>query len=477
MTDTPEPPAESSTSGSAPRQPARVSSITPSAVTDARFGVRRQLTALAWPAVVEYLLQTALSVATIIMVGRLGGVEIAAVGLGQQVAMVAWVAYIGIATGATALVAQNVGATEFHRAEVVAKQSLMAGLGFSVVVGAAGAVLAGDVMSALGATTEVVATGVNYLRILMSFSVFQMAMFVTAGILRGAGDMKTPMVVNGIANGVNICLGYGLIFGEMGFPRLGVDGAAWATIVAQGLGTLLLLMVLFLRPRYLRLSWRGDWLPTLEITKLFLDISGPSVVEQVFMRLGMLAYAILVVSMGTEVYATQQILFNVLSISFMPGFALGVAATTMVGQNMGARQTQRAERSGWAAAEMGVIWMSLMGIVFFAFARECMAVFTSDPHLIELGEPCLKIIALVQPAQAVAFALAGALRGAGDTRWPMYATTVTIWLLRLPLAYLFGITLALNLTGVWIGHALDFTIRSAMLLWRYRSGDWKYMRI
>lgn len=477
MTDIPEPPSELTTSASAPREPARMPSAALSRVTDARYGVRRQLTALAWPAVVEYLLQTALSVATIIMVGRLGGVEIAAVGLGQQVAMVAWVAYVGIATGATALVAQYVGGRAFHRAELVAKQSLVAGLVFSVAIGAAGFILAGDVMSVLGATPEVVATGVNYLRILLSFSVFQMAMFVAAGILRGAGDMKTPMVVNGVANGVNIWLGYGLIFGEMGLPRLGVDGAAWATVAAQGLGTLLLLSALCLRPRYLRLSWRGDWLPTAETTRLFLDISGPSVVEQVFMRLGMLAYAVLVVSMGTEVYATQQILFNVLSISFMPGFALGVAATTMVGQNMGARQTQRAERSGWAAAEMGVIWMSLMGVIFFAFARECMAVFTLDPHLIDLGEPCLKIIALVQPAQAIAFALAGALRGAGDTRWPMYATTVTVWLLRLPLAYFFGITLTLNLTGVWIGHALDFTIRGAMLLWRYRSGDWKFLRI
>lgn len=477
MNDAPEPSKETQTTERpAVRGIAAQRSTVQSRVVDQRHGVRRQLMSLAWPAVVEYLLQTALTAVAIVLVGRLGDVEIAAVGIGFQVLMVAWVSYFGLAMGAAALVAQYVGAGDARRAEAVAKQSLVAGLVIAVVTGAAGFVLAGDILAALGAEPEVVTAGLDFLRVLLAFSPLMMVTVVGSGVLRGAGDMKTPMYVNTVSTILSIALAYALVFGQFGLPRLEVAGVGWAMAASQSVGTLLLVMILFLRPRYIRLSRSGQWLPSREIARRLLAISGPSVVEQVLMRFGMLAYAVLVISLGTAAYATQQVLFTIVNISMMPGFAFATAATTMVGQNVGAGQIRRAQRSGWAATELAALWMSLAGVVFFFFARECLSLLTPDNHLIELGEPCLKIIALAQPPTAAAFALAGALRGAGDARWPMYTTTVTIWLLRLPLGYLLGIALAMGLPGVWLGHAIDFTVRGGLLIWRYAAGDWRSIR-
>ncbi|MGQ9676320.1 MAG: MATE family efflux transporter [Chloroflexota bacterium] len=477
MNDAPEPSKDRQTlESSAVRGMAGQRSTVQSRVIDQRYGVRRQLMSLAWPAVVEYLLQTALTAVAIVLVGRLGDVEIAAVGIGFQVLMVAWVAYFGLAMGAAALVAQYVGARDARRAEAVAKQSLVAGLIIAIATGAAGFALAGDILAVLGAAPEVIAAGLDFLRILLAFSPLLMVTVVGSGVLRGAGDMKTPMYINTVTTILSIGLACALVFGQFGLPRLEVAGVAWAMVTSQLIGAMLLVMVLFLRPQYIRLSRSGHWLPSREIARRLLAISGPSVLEQVFMRFGMLAYAVLVMSLGTAAYATQQILFTIVNISMMPGFAFATAATTMVGQNVGAGQVRRAQRSGWAATELSALWMSLAGVVFFVFARECLSLLTPDVHLVELGEPCLKIIALAQPPMAAAFALAGALRGAGDARWPMYTTTVTIWLLRLPLGYLFGIALAMGLTGVWLGHAIDFAVRGGLLVWRYARGDWMSIR-
>lgn len=439
--------------------------------------MRRQLTSYAWPALVEYLLHTVLQLITIAMVGRLGGTEIAAVGVAQQIMMIAQVLFMGLSVATTALVARAIGARRFARAEVVAKQSLLVGLVLSVVMGFAGYIFAEPIMSLMGSKPEVIGAGGDFLRIQLAFSFLRMIMVVCAAALRGAGDMKTPMVFNGLAVVVNVVLSYGLIYGELGMPRLEITGAAWASIGAQSVASVLLLIALFSRPQYLKMPMRGGWLPQADVNRSLLDVGGPSVVENIFMNLGMLLYAVLVIRLGTEMYATQSILFSVVQLSMMPGFAFAMAATTLVGQNIGARRLDRAERSGWAATEMSVVWMSVMGAAFFIFPRQIIGLFTGDTHLVDIGEPCLRIIGLAQPFSAVAFTLAGALRGAGDTRFPMFVTAVAIWLVRLPFAALLGLALPFGLTGMWVAHASDFILRSAIYLPRYKRGAWKTIRI
>ena len=213
MNDAPEPSKDRQTlESSAVRGMAGQRSTVQSRVIDQRYGVRRQLMSLAWPAVVEYLLQTALTAVAIVLVGRLGDVEIAAVGIGFQVLMVAWVAYFGLAMGAAALVAQYVGARDARRAEAVAKQSLVAGLIIAIATGAAGFALAGDILAVLGAAPEVIAAGLDFLRILLAFSPLLMVTVVGSGVLRGAGDMKTPMYINTVTTILSIGLACALVW-------------------------------------------------------------------------------------------------------------------------------------------------------------------------------------------------------------------------------------------------------------------------
>lgn len=148
----------------------------------------------------------------------------------------------------------------------------------------------------------------------------------------------------------------------------------------------------------------------------------------------------------------------------------------MVGQNLGARNAQRAEESAWEATPLAIIWMSLMGVGFFLFAEPLMGLFTADPRVIAYGAPCIRLIAWAQPIQAFAFVLAGGLRGDGDTRWTMIITTAGVWLLRIPFGWLFGIFLNLGLVGIWFGNAVDFGVRGVAVTWRYSTGRWKHIR-
>jgi Na+-driven multidrug efflux pump len=181
--------------------------------------------------------------------------------------------------------------------------------------------------------------------------------------------------------------------------------------------------------------------------------------------------------MGTAAFASQQIVFNVANLSMMPGLAFSVAATTLVGQALGAGDTRDAERNGWRAAGLAAIWMSAMGVAFVVFAEQIVGVYTADPEVIRQGATGLRVIGLGQPMQGVAFVLAGALRGAGDTRTTLVIGTASMWLSRLPIAFLLGIAARLGILGIWIAWATDWLIRASLYAWKFRQGGWKRIRI
>ena len=438
--------------------------------------LREEVTALAWPSLVENILQTMLGVVNMMMVGRLGPASIASIGVAQQIVFTLQVAYSGLAVGNTALVARSIGAKDPDQAQRIAKQSLVMGAVIAGVITVAGLAFADGAISLMGASPDMVELAVPYFRTVICGSLFMMVMFIGNGTLRGAGDTRLPMMITAVINLINLDVGYVLIFGKLGLPALGIDGAAIGNLAAQAVGSCIVLYVLFSGRSRVKLDWRGGWRLDPGLIKRLLNIGTPAAAEQIFMRLGMTTYSAMVISLGTLVYAAQQIIFTIVSFSFMPGFAFGVAATTMVGQNLGAKNPARADESGWEATRLGIMWMSLMGVGFFVLAEPLMGLFTSDARVVAYGAPCLRLVAWAQPLQAFSMVLAGALRGAGDTRWTMIITTGSIWLLRIPLSYLFGIVLNLGLIGVWMGNALDSMIRGLAVTWRYCTGRWQTIR-
>lgn len=444
---------------------------------DEPASINRQLFALAWPSLIENLLQTMLGVVDLIFVGQLGADAIAGVGLGGQLMFTLVVLFAGLSVGNQALVARSIGAGDKSDAQRVAKQALILAALVSIVVAAIGYTMGDTVISWMGATPEVTKLGGAFLRITSVFAFFIAIMLVGGGTLRGAGDTRTPMVITATINVINIFLDYTLIFGNLGFPRLGAIGSAYATSAARAVGALLILLVLFRRGSVVTIDWRRGWAIKKSTIARILNIGWPSAAEQVLFQLGFLAFSAIVVGLGTADLAAMQIAFNIAGFSILPAFAFGIAALTLVSQSLGAGDVHRAELVAKQAVKSGAIWMSLMGLAFYIWRRELFSLYTNDETVLALGAMVMTFIAVFQPLQAVAVVLASALRGAGDTRATMVITTVSVWIVRVGVAYLLGIQLGLGLFGVWLGWCADFTTRATLIVLRYRVGKWKRHRI
>jgi putative MATE family efflux protein len=475
--------------------------------SEERRSVGRSVFRLAWPAIAENALQTLLGIVDTIVVARLGAAALAGVGAAQQFIWVLTTALVAISMGTAVLIARFIGAQQHESANTVLKQSLLLSVLFSVVL-APTALLARPLLEALGLTPAAVDAGAIYLEITMAASFLIVVMFVTSAALRGAGDTRTPMLVTGFINIINAVLAVELVFGGAkaseilgGFvgglvpsfdwiPPMGVAGSAWAAVIARSIGTIILLGYFFMPRSPLKLVGKIGWRPDLDIVRRILHIGIPSAAEQLFMSLGILVYSFLVIGMGEIVFATSRLALNVVFLSQMPGFGFAVAATTLVGQSLGAKQVQRAWLGANLSVRSALIWMSIMGAVFFFFGEAIMRVFTDDPRLIALGAESLKVIAFYQPPLALAFVYAGALRGAGDVRYPMVVTTVVVWLVRLPVGAFLGLSsvcipftsicipgLGLGLPGIYGALIVEASLRGLLMFRRFRSGKWQTMKV
>ena len=439
--------------------------------------LNRQLFQLAWPSLIENLLQTMLGFVDLVFVGQLGPDAIAGVGLGNQMMFLLQVLFMGLAVGNTALVARAMGARDKPDAERIAKQSLLLGVFISIGVALIGFVFSDSIIRVMGATPEVTQIGGSFLRIVSTFSIAIGVMLIGGGTLRGSGDTRTPMVITALINVVNVVLDYRLIFGNLGFPQLGPVGSAVATTIARGVGAVLMLYVLFKRGSILKLPLRGGWGFDRDAISRILNIGGPAAAEQLVFNLGFLAFSAIAILLGTADLAAQQVAFNISNFSILPAFAFGVAATTLVGQSLGAKDPDRAQASAWQALKSGMIWMCLMGAGFFLWRGWLVGLYTDDASVKQLGEMCMVFIALGQPLLAIAVVLGSALRGAGDTRTVLVYTFIGVWIVRVGLAYLLGIVLGWGLFGVWLGWMADFITRAVLVFLRFRTGEWKELHV
>ena len=432
---------------------------------------------LAWPIILENLFQTALGTTNMVMVAQLGASAVAGIGTATQLVMVLQAAFAAITTGTTVLVAHAIGAGDFRTANRVAKQSILLGVAVSAVMALAGLTLSEWAIRAMGAEEEVVRLGGGYLRLVMGAAIVMVLMFVVSATLRGAGDTRTPMMVTGFINLINVAISYVLIFGKLGFPALGVMGSAWGATVARGIGAGMLLWLLVRGHRVIHIRGPKGWRPDADLIGRLLHLGLPTMIEQFLLRGGALLYGVIAISLGTVIYATQRITFQLISFAFMPGMGFAMAATTMMGQCLGAGRADLGDRSSRYAVRAAVITMSAAGLAMALLGRHIMRLFADDPQMVQIGAQALMVIALSQPLQAVGQVLAGSLRGAGDTRFPMLATFTGIWLIRLPLGYLFGPVFGWGLPGIYISNVLDASGRALVNYLRYRSGRWQHARL
>ena len=431
---------------------------------------------LALPAVAEQLLNMTVGLVDTFLVGHLGASALSAVSISNQFVMLATVLFASVATGSTALIARSIGAEDLRTARRTLNQSMLMGALIGIASTVLGVLLARQAVRLMGATGETLPLAESYLRIVSCTFLLSTWLFIGNACLRGAGDTLTTMRVMMLVNVVNVVVASTLIYGPLGLPRLGVAGSALGAAAGRTTGGLVILALLWRGRPGLRLHWRA-MRPDLALIRRILQIGIPTGVEQMLMRLGQSSYLRVVTTLGMTAVAAHAVALNAESLSYMPGFGFAIAATTLVGQGLGAGQPQRAEADGYLAYKLGAGVMSFMGLVFFFFAGRIVGFFTTDPQVIALGSGPLRLVAVAQPLLASSMIFSGGLRGAGDTRWPMAFTALGVWLVRVPLAILFVLVLRLGLMGAWYAMVIDLATRGVLAFLRFRAGDWKAARV
>jgi MATE family multidrug resistance protein len=436
---------------------------------------------LALPAVGEQVLNTLVGLSDTFLVGHLSpaasarvgyssSTALAGVGLANQIVWLITVFFMAVSVGSTALIARARGAGDNTTANRVMRQSLIVGLIMGVLASLLGVLLAEPAIQVLGADADVLPRGVAFLRIVSSTFAPAALLFIGTAVLRGAGDTRTPLYVMLGVNIVNIALSWLLINGNLGAPTLGVAGSAIGAAVARGGGGLVLMALLFRGRSGLKLSI--DLHPESDILWRVVRIGVPSGGEQLVFQGALLIFVRFVTSLGTAAYAAHNVVLNIESLSFLPGMGYAIAASTLVGQRLGANQPDEAEASTYEALRQGGLMMTVLGAIMILLPHQLIALFVADPQVADVGAGAMRIAGMLQPFLAVNFVLSGGLRGAGDTRWPLYTKLISTWGVRLPLVILL-LPLGFGLTGIWVAMCTDFAVQALLAFWQFRRGRWK----
>ncbi len=440
--------------------------------------MRREVISITWPAFIELVMSTLFGMVDMIMVGQLNPGAITAVGLTNQPFMLLLALFAAVNVGTTTLVAWNIGAGNTEKATSVTRQILVVNTVLGIITSAIGVFFAKNVVLFMGAEADVVQDATAYFQIVCSGLVFQA---VTAGVtaaLRGAGETKLPMLYNIGSNLVNVFGNYVLIYGKLGFPKWGVSGAAVSTTFSRILACAVGLFILFgtrhsvISLRHRKSKYRFDW----SIMKKVFSIGLPAAFEQFVLQSGLMMFARTVSGLGTLGFAAHQIGLNISGLAFSPSMAFGIAATTLVGQSMGANEEEKAQKYADIVHHIALAVACFVGFMFVLFSHPIARLYTQDLAVAAMAGTVLKIMSLSQPGQSTQLSLAGALRGAGDTMFPLYASIFGIWIFRVFVAYIFVTVFHWGLIGAWVALVLDQYTRAAVVFLRYRSGKWKHVK-
>ncbi|MEA4919818.1 MAG: MATE family efflux transporter [Clostridiaceae bacterium] len=434
----------------------------------------RDILKIGWPALVELMLMQLTSMADLMMVGKLGPWAITAVGLTTQPKFLLSTVFMSLNIGTMAMVGRYRGAGNKEKAELVLRQAFILNLLLGFVFAIIGVLFSEQLVAFMGATEDrVLIAGTQYLKIQM-IGMFTVSITATiSSALRGVGNSKTAMIYNTTANVVNVFFNYLLIYGKFGFPKMGVAGASLATVIGQGVACIMAISVIRKNDQYIKLEFpKGSIKPDKECLNSIFQIGVPALVEQTAMRIGVIIFSKTIASLGTIPYATHQVCMNIQALTFMNGQAFSTSATALVSQSLGKKRPDMAMHYSKRTQLTGMYVAIGIAIFIFTCNKFVLGLYTDDVAIIVTGGALLQMIALIQPFQASQFILAGALRGAGDTRYTAMVTTFTVMLLRPALALLLVNYFHLGLTGAWYALVADQLLRSLLISLRYVSGKW-----
>lgn len=439
---------------------------------------RADVIRVAWPAFTELFLLQLASMLSTMMVGSLGTWAIASVGFSNQIRLLAIAVFMAFNTGSTALIARAKGAGEPELANKVMHQTLLFSMTISFVFSGVLFMLATPLVIFMGAADEQTIAGATiYLQIIMiTFPANAFSMAVTA-MLRGIGQTRVSMVYNIAANVSNVAIGFLFIQGRFGLPALGMAGAALALGGGQVIAAIIAFFTIAKGADMLKLSFKKLLVIDPTMFKRVSRIGTPAMFEQLFMRFGNIMFFRIIATLGTDVFATHQIALNIHMLTFMTGQAFGISATSLLGQSMGKKRPDIGKGLVLLCRRYSLIVSMVLISGILIFGRPLVSLYTDNEYVIAGAVTLLWIIALMQPFQSSQQVLAGALRGAGDTKAVAVCIFIGIVIVRPVMAYLTVTFTELGLLGIWIAMLLDQMARTGYVMWRFISEKWRSIRV
>lgn len=434
--------------------------------------IGRSILLLAIPMVLEMLMESIFAVVDIYWVSYLGFEAAATVGLTESLLTLIYALAIGLSIGAMAMVARRIGEQNPDGAARAAVQAIILAVIVSIVLGVVGAPLAPRLLAFMGASPWVIEHGVSFTRVMLAGNITVVMLFMINAIFRGAGDAAIAMRTLWLANLINIALGPCLIFGWGPFPELGIVGAAVATNIGRGTGALYALSKLMrsggrfnIERRHLRIE------P--EIIGRLIKLSATGTFQVFIGMASWIGLVRIISSFGSNAVAGYTFGIRVILFALLPSWGMANAAATMVGQALGARDPERAERAVWKAGFYNMIFLGVVGLLFIFFAPQIIGFYTSDPNVAPYGVDCLRIVAYGFLFYAYGMVLGQSFNGAGDTWTPTIINLFVFWLWEIPLAYVLGVMLGFGPRGVFVSMTVAFSTLAVVSAAVFRRGHWK----
>jgi len=434
--------------------------------------IRKEVFSLALPAMGENVLHMILGIVDTAFLGHLHWTAMTAAGMANQILFIFQAAFMAISIGSTVLISNAFGIGDKKSIRMTSWNGMYMALILGGIVTLTAVFSTAMLGLFPGVTEDINKIADSYLKIILFGGVGFSSMFILSAILRGVGNTKTPMIAVGIANSINVFLDYVMIFGHLGFPELGAEGAAIATVISRFVGSFIL-FIACLKSRDLSMLGFGKINISFTRIKKMLKIGIPTALENFIFSMGALVFANILLMAGAQAYAAHRIGINIESISFMPGFGVSVAITTLVGVYNGKNEKNTmlgVVRQGWI---IGTIFMVSIGAFITLFPELLIVLFTPDKAIMAEAVLPVRLLGLFQFFLATDFVMTGAFRGVGDTKTPMFITLIAVWGIRIPVGFVLVNFFDMGLLGAWSGMMIDMTFRGLIKMFLYSKGNWE----
>ncbi|TRX62608.1 MATE family efflux transporter [Fulvivirga sp. M361] len=438
--------------------------------------INRAIFMLSIPMILEMVMESLFAIVDIFFVGRVSVNAVATVALTESVVMIIYAIAIGLSMAATAIVSRRVGEGNNDKAAEAGVQAIFIAVAVSVLFSLCGIFFAKDILRLMGGEEALIEEGYGYTKIMLGGNVTVMLLFLINAVFRGAGDASVAMRVLWIANGLNIILDPIFIFGLGPIPAFGVEGAAIATNTGRGIGVIIQLLALTGAGSVIKVTWRHikvQW----DIIGNLLTISLGGIGQYMIGTLSWLFLVRISAVFGSEVLAGYAIAFRIIMFTILPSWGMANAAATLVGQNLGASQPDRAERSVWKCAFYNMIFLTTVSLIFGIWAETFVGMFSPESEVVKYGAIALRIICCGYIFFAYGMVIGQSFNGAGDTRTPTVINFFCFWMFEVPLAWVLSRTFDLGPTGIFLAIALAVALYAVVSIVLFRKGTWKQVKV